>query len=143
MLVSSRSEKIEKCSESTGINLVLFFLSSFLISGHPQTIASLFAIAINFVLLIIFIVFASKNKKLKKLAKKQSLDQKVLYKHYPALFWFIVFLPTPLYFASDFIVDAYGKGGVYVFFGLLLFLIPVIGKVGDLLLKKAKLKEQK
>ena len=100
------------------------------------------AIVAFFVLLIIFIVFASKNKKLKKLAKKQSLDQKVLYKHYPALFWFIVFLPTPLYFASDFIVDAYGKGGVYVFFGLLLFLIPIIGKAEDLLLEKAKLKEQ-
>ena len=95
-----------------------------------------------FVLLIIFIIFASKNKKLKKLAKKQSLDQKVLYKHYPALFWFIVFLPTPIYVGSDFILDAYGKGGVYVFFGLLLFLIPIIGKAGDLLLEKAKLKEQ-
>ena len=30
----------------------------------------------------------------------------------------------------------------FIFFGLLFFLIPVIGKVGDLLLKKAKLKEQ-
>ena len=110
-----------------------------------MTQSEIFALAIAafFVLLIIFIVFASKNKKLKKLAKKQSLDQRVLYKHYPALFWFIVFLPTPLIVGSDFIVDAYGKGGLYVFFGLLLLLIPVIGKVGDLLLKKAKLKEQK
>ena len=94
-----------------------------------------------FVLLIISIVFASKNKKLKNLAKKQNLDQKLLYKHYPALFWFIVFLPAPILVGSDFVVDAYGKTGVYVFFGLLLFLIVVFGKVGDMLLAKAKLKE--
>ena len=52
----SISEKIEKCSESTGIKVVLFFLNSFLINGHPQTIASLFAIAINLVRLIILYV---------------------------------------------------------------------------------------
>ena len=110
-----------------------------------MTQSEIFALAIAtlFVLLILSIVFASKNEKLMNQAKKQSLDQRVLYKHYPALFWFIVFLPTPIYFGSDFILDAYGKGGVYVFFGLLFFLIPVIGKVGDLLLKKAKLKEQR
>ena len=58
MLVSLRSEKIEKCSESIGIKLVLFFLSSFLISGHPHTIASLFAIAINFVRFIAYSISA-------------------------------------------------------------------------------------
>ena len=38
------------------MNEVLFFFNSLLINGHPQTIASLFAIAINFVLLIILYV---------------------------------------------------------------------------------------
>ena len=42
------------------------------------------AIAALFVLLIIFIVFASKNKKLKNLAKKQNTKkQKLVAKHYP------------------------------------------------------------
>ena len=47
-----------------------------------MTQSEIFALAIAafFVLLIIFIVFASKNKKLKNLAKKQNLDQKLLYK---------------------------------------------------------------
>ena len=44
----------EKCSESTGINFVLFFFNSFLIKFHPHIMDSLFAIAIFFVNLIIF-----------------------------------------------------------------------------------------
>ena len=51
--------QIEKCSESTGINFVLNFLRSFLLRFHPQMIASLFAIAIFFVYLIILIVGSS------------------------------------------------------------------------------------
>ena len=46
-------DQIEKCSESTGINKVLFFFNSFSIIGHPQIIDSLLAIAIFFVCLII------------------------------------------------------------------------------------------
>ena len=43
---------IEKCSESTGIKVVLFFESSLRIRFQPQIIDSLFAIAILFVNLI-------------------------------------------------------------------------------------------
>ena len=54
--VFSTSEKIEKCSESTGMKVVLLFFNSLLINDHPHTIASLFAIAINLVRLIILYV---------------------------------------------------------------------------------------
>ena len=37
---------IEKCSESIGINLVLFFFNLILIKFHPQIIDSLFAMSI-------------------------------------------------------------------------------------------------
>ena len=47
-------DQIEKCSESTGINLVLFLINFFSIRFHAQIIDSLFAIAITFVCLIIF-----------------------------------------------------------------------------------------
>ena len=39
---------IEKCSESSGIKLVLFLFNSFLIKFHPQIIDSLLASAIFF-----------------------------------------------------------------------------------------------
>ena len=48
--------RIEKCSESTGINFVLFIFNWCLIKFHPQIIDYLFAIAILFVNLIIFSV---------------------------------------------------------------------------------------
>ena len=53
-LTSSISDQIEKCSESTGINLTLNLFNSFFINDHPQIIDSLLAIAIFFVNLIIF-----------------------------------------------------------------------------------------
>ena len=43
----------EKCSESTGINSVLYFFKLFLIKSHPHIIDSLLAIAIFFVYFII------------------------------------------------------------------------------------------
>ena len=49
----SISFKIEKCSESIGINFVLFFFSSFDINFQAQIILSLFAIKIFFENLII------------------------------------------------------------------------------------------
>ena len=52
VLLFSNKDQIEKCSESTGINLVLYLINSFLISFHPQIIDSLFAIKIFFVCLI-------------------------------------------------------------------------------------------
>ena len=39
------NDQIEKCSESTGINFVLFLISSFCIKFQPQIIDSLLAIA--------------------------------------------------------------------------------------------------
>ena len=47
------TDHIEKCSESTGIKVVLFFFNSFLINSQPQIIDSLLAIAIFFLILII------------------------------------------------------------------------------------------
>ena len=40
---------IEKCSESIGINLVLYFFNFFFIKYQPQIMDSLFALAIVFV----------------------------------------------------------------------------------------------
>jgi len=51
---SSIKDHIEKCSESTGINLTLNFFNSFWINVQPQIIDSLFAMAIFFVNLIVF-----------------------------------------------------------------------------------------
>ena len=45
---------MEKCSESTGINSVLFFFNSFFKTFQPHIIASLFAIAITSVYFIHF-----------------------------------------------------------------------------------------
>ena len=46
----------EKCSESTGINSVLFLINSFFIKFHPHIIDSLLAIVIFFFYFIILIV---------------------------------------------------------------------------------------
>jgi len=58
------SDQIEKCSESTGMKLVLYLLSSFFIISQAHIIDSLFAIAIVFVCWIIFIVGTSPLKPL-------------------------------------------------------------------------------
>ena len=55
-LAELSNDHIEKCSESIGINFVLYFFKSFLIKGHPHIIDSLFAIAIVFVNFMIFSV---------------------------------------------------------------------------------------
>ena len=94
-----------------------------------------------FVLLILFIVFASKNKKLKNLAKQNHLDQKLLDKYYPNLFWFSTFLAAPIIGGGNLVADAYGRTGSYVFIGLSLLLISVINKVRGALVRKAKQKE--
>ena len=47
--LSLSTDHIEKCSESTGINLVLFFFNSLFNKFQAQIIDSLFAIAIFFV----------------------------------------------------------------------------------------------
>ena len=46
-------DQIEKCSESIGMNFVLFLFNAILINGQPQIIDSLFAIAMFLVYLII------------------------------------------------------------------------------------------
>ena len=94
-----------------------------------------------FVLLILSIVFASKNKKLKNLAKQNHLDQKLLDKYYPNSFWFSTFLAAPIIGGGNLVADAYGRTGSYVFIGLSLLLIPVINKVRGALVRKAKQKE--
>ena len=56
MLVFLISWSIEKCSESMGTILVLFFFAFSFIKFHPQIIDSLLAMRIFFVLPMIFIV---------------------------------------------------------------------------------------
>ena len=53
MFSFSKSFIIEKCSESTGIILVLFFFACWFKNFHPQIIDSLFAIKIFLLFLII------------------------------------------------------------------------------------------
>ena len=48
------NDHIEKCSESNGTKLVLFFFSAFFINFQPQIIDSLFAIPKFSVYLIVF-----------------------------------------------------------------------------------------
>ena len=54
--ISLKAYQMEKCSESTGINFVLFFFKFLFIKFQPQIIASLLAIAIVLLYLIISIV---------------------------------------------------------------------------------------
>jgi len=98
-------------------------------------------LVVFFVLFILFLVFASKNKNLKNLAKQNHLDQKLLDKYYPNLFWFSTFLAAPIIGGGNLVADAYGRTGGFVFIGLSLLLIPVINKVRDALVRKAKQKE--
>ena len=61
-LVSWIKDHIEKCSESTGMNLTLNLSNSFLINDQPQIMDSLLAIATFFANLIIFKVGLKPSK---------------------------------------------------------------------------------
>ena len=79
-----------------------------------------------FVLLILSIVFASKNKKLMNQVKQNTKKQKLVAKHYPTYdfvlrYGFIV----PISFGSPLALQTYGLTGGFVVLGLILFLLPL------------------
>ena len=95
-----------------------------------------------FVLLILFIILASKNKKLMNQAKENTKKQKLVAKHYPTYnfalrYGFIV----PISFGSPLALQTYGLTGGFVVLGLILFLLPLLHMASLFLQKKAKLKE--
>jgi len=95
-----------------------------------------------FVLLIVSIVFASKNKKLMKQAKQNTKKEDLVAKYYPVhdlalRFGFI----APIIFGSELALQTYGKTGGLVVLGLALLAIPFVYMASLFLQKKAKLKE--
>ena len=95
-----------------------------------------------FVLLILFIIFASKNKKLMNQAKENTKKQDLVAKHYPTInvalrFGFI----GPIISGNQLALQAYGKTGGSVVVGLALLAIAFTYKASLFLEKKAKLRE--
>ena len=100
------------------------------------------AFVVFWVLMIVFIVFASKNKKLKNLAKQNDKDQKLVEKHYPFL---IVFnLLIPFFFIVDFprLVHPYGLNGLYILIIAVSLLGVILWRVNKTILEKAKQREK-
>ena len=95
-----------------------------------------------FVLLILFIIFASKNKKLMNQAKENTKKQDLVAKHYPTInvalrFGFI----GPIISGNQLALQAYGKTGGLVVVGLALLAIPFVIMAQLFLQKKARLRE--
>ena len=91
-----------------------------------------------FVLLILLIVFASNNKKLKNLAKQNDQDQKLVNKHYPFLFIFYIIIH--LFLIVDFprLVQPYGLNGLNILIIVLPFIAVFLWRVNKIFIKKAK-----
>ena len=99
-------------------------------------------IAAFFVLLILSIVFASKNKKLMNQAKQNTKKQKLVAKHYPTIdvalrFGFI----GPITFGGPLALQTHGLTGGFVVLGLALLAIAFVFMAQLFLEKKAKLRE--
>jgi hypothetical protein len=99
------------------------------------------AFVVFWVLVIVFIVFASKNKKLKNLAIEKTYERKLVKKHYTYYFWFSPLLPFPIIMGNQLVIDAFGKTGALYFLSLLFLLIPVMWKLEKALTEKAKQRE--
>ena len=79
-----------------------------------------------FVLLIIFIVFASKNKKLMDQAKQNTKKQKLVAKHYPTYDFALRYgFIGPIIFGGPLAHSTYGLTGGFVVLGLILFLLRI------------------
>ena len=91
-----------------------------------------------FVLLILLIVFASNNKKLKNLAKQNDQDQKLVNKQYP--FLFIFYISICLFLIVDFprLVQPYGLNGLNILIIVLPFIVVFVSRVNKIFIKKAK-----
>ena len=91
-----------------------------------MTQSEIFALAIAafFVLLIIFIVFASKNKKLKQWSKQNTKNQELILRNFGTDYW------------------GYMIGTNFANVGLLILFSPIHHWYYNKLLEKSKLKEQ-
>ena len=97
-----------------------------------------------FVLLILFIVFASKNKKLMEQAKQNTKKQKLVAKHYPTYDFALRYgFIGPIIFGGPLAHSTYGLTGGLVVLGLILFLIPLLHMASLFLQEQARLREAK
>ena len=109
-----------------------------------MTQSEIFALAIAafFVLLIIFIVFASKNKKLMNQAKENTKKQKLVAKYYPTYDFALRYgFVVPIIFGGPLALQTYGRTGGFVVLGLILFLLPLLHKASLFLQEQARLRE--
>ena len=95
-----------------------------------------------FVLLILFIIFASKNKKLMNQAKENTKKQKLVAKHYPTYDFALRYgFVVPITFGGPLALQTYGRTGGFVVLGLILFLLPLLHKASLFLQEQARLRE--
>ena len=95
-----------------------------------------------FVLLIIFIVFASKNKKLMNQAKENTKKQKLVAKYYPTYDFALRYgFVVPITFGGPLVFQTYGLTGGFVVLGLILFLLPLLHMASLFLQEQARLRE--
>ena len=95
-----------------------------------------------FVLLILSIVFASKNKKLMNQVKENTKKQKLVAKHYPTYDFALRYgFVVPITFGGPLALQTYGLTGGFVVLGLILFLLPLLHKASLFLQEQARLRE--
>ena len=95
-----------------------------------------------FVLLILSIVLASKNKKLMDQAKENTKKQKLVAKHYPAYDFALRYgFVVPITFGGPLALQTYGLTGGFVVLGLILFLLPLLHMASLFLQEQARLRE--
>ena len=100
------------------------------------------AIVAFFVLLILFIIFASKNKKLMNQAKENTKKQKLVAKYYPTYDFALRYgFVVPITFGGPLALQTYGLTGGYVVLGLILFLLPLLHMASLFLQEQARLRE--
>ena len=100
------------------------------------------AIVAFFVLLILSIVFASKNKKLMNQVKENTKKQKLVAKHYPTYDFALRYgSVVPIAFGTQLALQAYGWTGGFVVLGLILFLSPLLHMASLFLQEQARLRE--
>ena len=100
------------------------------------------AMAAFFILLILSIVLASKNKKLMDQAKENTKKQKLVAKHYPAYDFALRYgFVVPITFGGPLALQTYGLTGGFVVLGLILFLLPLLHMASLFLQEQARLRE--
>lgn len=107
----------------------------------PKEIAAL-GFAAFWVLMIVFIVFASKNKKLKSLAKQNVKKQELTNKHYPSL-QFVINLISSWFLFVEYhrMILAYEVTNIYVMFVGILLIVLMVWKLQKFISQKAKQRE--